>query len=249
MSWLGIIAAAIIVAATVFWAFVGHIPSTVTASGFLTAPYNTNTVFSTVAGKIQSIEVFEGKLVSKGDVLLKVKDYSGKMMTVKSDQDGIVSKLLLPEEGVIHSNIGIASLSPITDQDLVVVCYVGLETSKVLHPGMTAEVYLNSKDSGIYGHMEAEISNIDSFISSRDSMGAILGSDGQMAEYLTQNGPVVAVTCVLRPDEKSRSGYYFSSDKGKDLTISNGEPVSVQIIMSDKAPISKVFPMWGNRDE
>ena len=130
------------------------------------------------------------------------------------------------------------------ENEMSLVCYVDLDTAKQLKPGMEAVVYLNSTDSGIYGYMEAEITNVDRYAASSEALAELLGADGQMAYLVTQNGPVAAVTCELRPDETTESGYYFSTPKGAEIGLSGGEQAAVQIIKSESAPIAKVFPMF-----
>ena len=89
--------------------------------------------------------------------------------------------------------------------------------------------------------------NIDSYYASSAAMSEVLDSEGQLAYILTQNGPLVAVTCELKTDSSTRSGYYFSSKKGTELTVSNGDQATVQLVLDKCAPISKVFPMLGGK--
>lgn len=110
---------------------------------------------------------------------------------------------------------------------------------------MEAIVSLNAADSGVYGHMEAEITNVDRYVSSSEAMAELLGADGQMAYLMTQSAPVVAVTCELKADENTESGYFFSMPRGAEVELSGGELTSVQIVKSESAPIVKVFPMFG----
>ena len=70
LSWVGIAAAAALAAAVVFWALTGSIPATVSASGFLVNSYNTNTVYSNMAGTVNQIMVEPGSTVQTGDPIL-----------------------------------------------------------------------------------------------------------------------------------------------------------------------------------
>ena len=83
------------------------------------------------------------------------------------------------------------------------------------------------------------------FFSSNRALTELLGADGQLAYLVSQNGPVAAVTCELKVDENTESGYYFSTQGGSAVTLMGGEQATVQIVMDESAPISKVFPMFG----
>ena len=76
---------------------------------------------------------------------------------------------------------------------------------------------------------------------STSSIRATLGDD-MLAQAFTQNGPVVAVTCRLRTDDTTSSGYWWSTKKGADLMIPDGSMVAVDIVTEEKAPITMLVP-------
>lgn len=245
MSWLGIGAAAMLAAVVVAWSFMGTIPDMVSAPGFIVYSYNTNTLYSPALGTVKSLNVYPGEPVEEGTVVMELFSPTGDVMEVESDQSGIVSSQLVSRKDEITPNTEIFRLSPATENDLSVVCYVDLDTAKQLEEGMEASVYLSSVDSGTYGHMEAVVTNVDRCASSAGAFMELLGADGQLAYQMTQNGPVAAVTCELKTDENTESGYYFSTQNGAEIKLAGGEQTTVQIMVNESAPISKVFPMFG----
>lgn len=76
-------------------------------------------------------------------------------------------------------------------------------------------------------------------------MAAVVGNDAQTIEMLMSAGPVVAVTCTLREDSTTASGYYFSGAAGAEQVLYGGSSASVQITLGQSAPIAWVFPMFG----
>lgn len=242
MSWIGIMAAGLLAFCVLVWAFTGTIPTMASAKGFLVGSYNTNTLFSGVAGRISEIQVEEGNLVHKGENIMTVLDAKGNTVKTPAQQTGFVSAILVEEGDFVTPNMELLRISPNTSNALSVICYVGLDVSKQLQEGMKAEIYLNADRSGTYGHMNAIVTNIDSYVASNSAMNELLGADGQMMYMLTAEGPLVAVTCQLKTDYSTASGYFFSSEQAKDLQITSGEQVSVQFILSEEAPIAKVFP-------
>lgn len=245
MSWVGIGAAAALAAAVVVWSFTGSIPDTVSAPGFLVYSYNTNTLYSTASGTVKNVLAEPGMVVEPGTPVVELSSSTGDVITIESDQNGRISEFFVEKGTEVTPNTELFRLSPLTENGMSLICYVDLDTAKQLKPGMKTAIYLNSADSGTYGHMEAVITNVDRYVSSEGALAEMLGADGQMAYAVTQNGPVAAVTCELKTDENTESGYYFSAPKGAEVEFSGGEQATVQIILDESAPISKVFPMFG----
>lgn len=245
MSWVGIGAAAALAAAVVAWSFAGSIPTIVSAPGFLVYSYNTNTIYSPASGYVKEILVQPFDVVEPGTPVVELYSKGGTVITVESDQNGIISAFGIEEGQPVTPNEELIRISPNTENDFSVVCYVDSSTAKQLQTGMETSVYLDSADAGSAGHMEAVITNIDRYISSENAMAELLGTDGQMIGMVTESGPVVAVTCELKTDEETESGYYFSGAAGADVKLTGGELATVQILVDESAPISKVFPMFG----
>jgi hypothetical protein len=51
----------------------------------------------------------------------------------------------------------------------------------------------------------------------------------------------VAVACELKLDSKTKSGYYWTNDKGAEVTVTNGSLVTAKIVTQRIAPITKLF--------
>lgn len=231
MSWLGLVTAAMLVIFLLIWSFTGGIPSTMTVTGILGPGYNTNTVYSTAAGTVKELFVSAGEAVEEDSPVLLVWTAAGREVTVFSGQKGMVSKVLVEEGEAISSYEELLRISPDTDSGLAVVCYVDLSTAKTLAPGTQAVVY---PASGNVSSMEAVITNVDRYVASTQAMCEVLGEDGQMAQTMQENGPVVAVTCV--PNET------LTADEAALLI---GEETTVELVLSESSPISMVIPTLG----
>jgi len=62
-----------------------------------------------------------------------------------------------------------------------------------------------------------------------------------VAEQFAANGPIVSVVCKIKTDSATKSGYYWSSDSAKNLTISNGTVITAKIVVDECAPITKLI--------
>ena len=144
----------------------------------------------------------------------------------------------------------IIRVSPNSNSEQVIVCYVKLSDAKKIERGMQVSVSLSSAESQTYGHMLARVINIDSYVSSSKGMSYVLGTDNNLASTFQKDGAVVAVTCELYPDPSTTSGYYWSNDRGAKLDVTNGSLVSAKVVVEEVRPITKLFSklkeIWGD---
>lgn len=244
MSWLGIAAVAVLAASVVIWSFVGRIPTTVDTYGFLTYDYGANSLYNTAAGEVSSLLVHSGDCVEAGTPLAEILTSTGQTVVVPADQSGMIREDLVAPGEYVVPNQALFRISPDSDSGLSVVCYVSQETALQLEPGMEAVIYLDGVGDAC-GWMEGQVACVDRVHTTAESMAAVVGNDAQTIEMLMSAGPVVAVTCTLREDSTTASGYYFSGAAGAEQVLYGGSSASVQITLGQSAPIAWVFPMFG----
>ena len=249
LSWLGLIGATLIVVATVIWSIYGTIPVTVSSSGIVSAPVSTNSIYSEYSGTVSGLYVSPGMELHIGMDLMEVTTTNGSSYRIVSDQVGTVSEVVSFVGDTITQNSEVIRVSPVCSADQLVVAYVPIANAKKISRGMQANIMLSAADSQSYGHMVARVINIDSFAASSASMSYVLGKDNNLTSAIANNSAVVAVACELYPDDTSANGFYWSNEKGKGLTVTNGSMCTVKVITEEVAPITKLFAkineIWG----
>lgn len=242
MSWLALLAIAIIIVAAGIWSVKGTLPVTITSNAIIASPNSTNVVYSDIGGKVLKIHTNVGARVYMGDLLATVQTQSGDV-DIYSDQIGTVSEILVEVGKEIGQSGEVLRISPalVNPNAQVVVCYASYAQVKNIKRGMEVYVNLTNADSQKYGHMQARVINIDARATGMNSMNKVLGSDNSLSATFTQNGAVCAVTCELYMDPETMSGYYWSNEKGKKLTVSNGSLCTAKIIVEEVPPISKLI--------
>lgn len=163
---------------------------------------------------------------------------------VTAMQAGTVAEVAVEVGSVIGPGSELMKLSKaseLTDNN-VIACYVPVSSGKKITKGMKVMIYPTTVNKQEYGHMEATVVHVDSYVTGQATMKNILGDDSLVSAF-TQEGPVVAVTCALREDANTASGYYWSSDKGADLLLPMGTLISGDVIISEKAPITMIIPL------
>lgn len=241
MSWLALIAVFLVILATVIWSIVGTLPTTETVSGMIVDPHHVNSVYADMNGTLEKYCVDTGKNVKTGEKIAEIKHTDGSILEVKADKDGVLSIHSLEIGAPVLAGTEIARITP---QDLgaqVIVCYVPLAHAQKYEKGMSVLVYPTSIDSKKYGHMEAEIVSVDAYAANTNSLVYVLGSGNMVAEQFASGGPIVSIVCKIKTDKETKSGYYWSSDSAKDLTVSNGTVISAKIVVEECAPITKLF--------
>ena len=78
-------------------------------------------------------------------------------------------------------------------------------------------------------------------MTSRETMMNELG-DATLVDSFLKSGPVIAVTTVLKTDPSTASGFYWSNEKGRKLTLETGTIVTSDTILEKKAPITMLIP-------
>jgi len=100
--------------------------------------------------------------------------------------------------------------------------------------------------------MTARVINVDAWATSQKALSSVVGNDNSMVNVLNKDGNgVCAVTCELKPDTSTTSGYAWSNDKGKKVTLTAPQMCSVRIITERVPPITKLFAklkdIWGSK--
>lgn len=241
LSWLALVAVLLVIAATVVWSIIGTLPTTETVSGMIVDSNSVNAVYSESAGTLEKYCVEVGKDVKDGDKIAEVKQTDGSVKTIKADRDGVLSAYSLEPGIPVLAGTEVARITPKNSGDQVIVCYVPLAYAQKFEKGMEVLVYPTSIDSQKYGHMEAVIISVDEYATNTNSLAYVLGSGNMVAEQFASNGPIVSIVCKIKTDKETKSGYYWSSDSAKNLTISNGTVISAKIVVDECAPITKLI--------
>lgn len=126
------------------------------------------------------------------------------------------------------------------DEDIIQ-CYISIQTGKSIKPGMKVIVYPTNVNRQEYGHMEATVVFVDDYVTTQLELKQALGNDSLVAAF-SQQGPLIGIKCQLKEDSETVSGYYWSSKKGAQLTLTEGTLVSADVVVEESHPISKLIP-------
>ena len=128
-----------------------------------------------------------------------------------------------------------------------VICYVPISSGKKIVPGMEAVVCPTTVSQQEYGNMMGKVVAVDPYVTSYEDIVSTLGSES-LAQMFSQNGPVVAVTCELRTDATTASGFWWSNSNGAEVVLAEGTIITADIILEEKSPISMLLPFLNDSD-
>ena len=265
MSWLALLGITLILVFVVVWSFVGSLPSTVSATGVIVRDNtSTNTILSTQKGTVQRVAKI-GSQIYSGTTVLELSTATG-TEEIHSDFVGTVTAVLVKPGDTVDNGTEILRVKPAMteDQKEMVVCYVPISDVDKIKRGMEVTVSLASADSNSYGHMTGRVVNIDTWATSQKGIAAVAGEDNNMVNVLAGagasgaegsggggGGGICAVSVELVTDPSTASGYAWSNDKGKNVTLSAPQMCSVRIVTERVPPITKLFAklkdIWENK--
>lgn len=241
LSWLALIGVALIIVATLIWSVVGSLPTVQTVNGLVVSPESVGAYYSEKSGTVSKLLKSPGDSVKEEEGLAVVKTGDGSEYTVTASDSGTLTDYVVEVGAKVSAGMEIARFTPNTEQEQLVACYVPITIAQQLKEDMKVLLYSSSADSQTYGHMEGWIDSIGEYAANTSNMWYVVGADNLMADQFLSQGPVVLVTCRIKTDDGAKSGYYWSSENGKQLTVSNGTFVTAKIITDESAPITKLF--------
>lgn len=241
LSWLALAGALVVVAAVVIWSMLGSLPTVSTASGVIISAENSYAVSSDSYGIVEELKFNVGDRVEAGSAVASIRNSVGDNIIVKSELSGIVSAQLIADEAEVLPGTELYRITPDAAGERVLICYVPYSQARGLEDGMRVAVYPSHIDNQSYGHMEAEILNVANYAADTNNMQLILGANNLVVEQIAAAGPVTAVLCKIKEDPSSENGFYWTNSKGNETSVPNGTFASAQIVISEDAPIKRLF--------
>lgn len=188
----------------------------------------------------EQFEATRSAVLSSLDAEIERYRYNLEKTSIRATVSGTVTDMKVGVGAAVGQGAEVVTIRQFSDEDCII-CYIPISSGKKVVPGMEVIVCPTTINRQEYGHMKADVVAVDDYVTPASSIRSTLGDD-TLAQAFTQNGPVVAVTCRLRTDEYTASGYWWSSKKGADLIVADGTLVTVDIVTEEKAPITMLIP-------
>ncbi len=188
----------------------------------------------------QQFEGMRETVLNSLDSEIEKKNYDLEKTKIKAAVSGFVNDVNVGVGAAVEKGTDIVTIRPFSSENIIV-CYVPINEVQKIETGMQVVVKPVTVNEQEYGHMEAEVIKIDKHVANTGNESFVLG-DYVPTQDFRQSEPVVSVTCKLRTDENTASGYWWSNEKGADIILANDTLVEVDIITEEKSPITILFP-------
>lgn len=167
---------------------------------------------------------------------------------ILSPADGIVSEMHVREGDVITAGSGsICTIRVDRErQDMIAAMYVSAAEAKKVRPGMTVQIAPGGADPGQNGKVMGVVRDVALYPASAAGLLYSVGN-AELAAYILKNtdGAAAEVKVELIRDDKSPSGYLWTSVLGTPPEITPGEMCTGSIVVERKPPIEKAFLKLG----
>ncbi len=226
------------------WGIWGRVPVTVPAQGMLVRPGGVVRVVTLEAGQLWDIYVDVGDVVQEGQVVAALHPVAGEEADeLVSPYAGEVLAVMSSKGDFVQQGGPILTLGP-PGEELELVLYVPFATGESVEPGMTVQISPVTTKKEEYGFLLGRVDSVADFPSTAEGMRHILGTD-EMVQLFLSEGAVSApiqVDVKLDPAPDAPSGYAWSSSVGPPFRLTSGTLCSARILVSQRRPISLLFP-------
>ena len=162
-----------------------------------------------------------------------VSTHAGRVIEVRS----MVGDVLVPGQPIISLEL------TGEHQSLEALLYVDSRQGKALRPGMQVQLVPSVVRRERHGVLLGKVRVVESFPSTRRGMMRVLHNEQLVDAFLseTANTPI-AVRAELEFDNKTPTGFRWSSGTGPDLTLTSGTRCAAYVTTRSQRPIGLVFP-------
>lgn len=183
-----------------------------------------------IAAQERVIAGLEREAKSKGEV---VSQYTGRILEIIADQGTLVGA---------GDAIVTLDLAGRTVKELEVILYVPSSYGKQIQVGMTAYVSPSTVKREEFGLMVGRVTYVSDYPATSRGMLRILKNDKLLSSLVGSDSPY-EVHADLLVDERTFSGYQWSSSQGPQLKIQSGTRVAAYVTVASKRPIELVIPL------
>lgn len=229
-------ACGLLVASIIIWAVAGTVTSSVSTPG-LYREAGVEDVVSTTAATVDKVLVDVGQKVTKGQSVVTLTNGD----TLISPQAGTITSVLVSGGSVMLAGKIAVRVTDLAQQDTVATVVPASMTGTV-KVGLPVRIAVSSAPSSQYGYLLGHISSIAGDPYTTDQIATRLGLDVPVVAALLGTAPALLAIVTIDYDPTTPSNYRWSVGSGPPFTITQGVPITAQIVLSEEHPIQVVFP-------
>jgi HlyD family secretion protein len=181
--------------------------------------------------------------ISKVILEIENQDRSFETMTkVISPYNGVAVEISAERGDFVGPGSPIAVLKPM-EALLEAVVLFPLQTGKKVKPGMMAYIYPSTAGKEEYGCIYGLVAHISEYPATIEGFKHIVGNSHMIEAALSQGEQMLWAKIALLRDNKSTSGFKWSSSKGP-RQIEAGTLCDAEVVIDYNRPIDLIFPKF-----
>jgi hypothetical protein len=238
-GWIATFVVLIVVVAAAVWSFVGRLPVTVTAGGLLTHPAGTAELESPFTGTVRTMLVAAPDTVFRGQPLVEVTEADGKVKVVASPFTGHIVGASVGEGHMVRQGDGLLTVERTDGPDdrLVAMLFVPGDHALGIAPGRTVDLAVSTAPPGAFGLLRGRVTSISRYPLMKEGISGLVGGDLAARSYTTGEAPLLVIVDLVR-DERTPSGYAWSTEAGPPTRLDSQVKVNGTITLSSQTPFN-----------
>lgn len=229
----------LVLVATVVWAIVATIPTTLTGPGFLLPQGGLRVVEAASTGTVTSLRIADGDHVVADEPIGEITDALGLVVPIRAPETGEITEV----DTVLHDHVTIgdrlALVQPV-GWPLVVYAYLPTSDAGTLAVGTEVEVEFGAGIGSEYGFARGHVVDVSGFAATAERLAFIL-QDSSLVDTVRALGPANEITIALELSATTESGLVWGVGAGPPLTLPAGLPADVRFIVGSRHPISDLL--------
>jgi HlyD family secretion protein len=163
---------------------------------------------------------------------------------ISSPYTGRVLEMGVNEGNLVDRGHRILTLELVGKQikDLEAIIYIPAVTGKKVKAGMDVQISPSTIKREEYGVIQGKVTYVAEFPSTHEGMMRILNNE-MLVKQLSGRGAPIEILVDLIPDDKTFSGYKWSSPKGPPVVVQSGTLCAASVVVERRRPISLVIPL------
>ena len=237
--WFALAGIIALLVATILWAVVATIPTTLAGIGYLLPEGGLRKVQAPVSGTVASFDVAVGSHVIAEQVIGTTTDESGQLAPLLAPETGEVTEV----SAVLHAHVDagerLALVRPV-GWPLVVYAYLPVRDAGALAVGSEVQVRFGGGIAESYGFAKGRVASVSPFPATAERLAFIL-QDAALVDQVRALGPANEVVVELEQSAATPNGLVWGTGTGPGAELPAGLPASLVFVTGVRHPIEDVL--------
>jgi len=237
--WLALVGVVLLLGATILWAVVATVPTTLNGIGYLLPEGGLRKVQAAAAGTVTSFDVDVGTHVIAEQVLGSTTDDAGLRTPILAPETGEVTEVSAVLHGHVEAGERLALVRPV-GWPLVVYAYIPVRDAGALPEGAEVQARFGAGIAEAYGFARGRVASVSPFPATAERLAFIL-QDAALVDEVRALGPANEVVIELEQSAETPSGLVWGTGSGPPIALPAGLPATLVFVTGVRHPIEDVL--------